>query len=314
MLAAPIASAFEDDLKKIALTVAENVEKAKLKSVTVVDFADLQGKPTELGRFLAQEFSDKLVSANPSVAVVDRANVQFLLKESKLSAEGFIDPASSRKLGKLAGVDAIVIGTTTPVSEGYRLSVRAIGVDSGRVVSASSATIASTKELDQLYRRGVGTAAVTSPSAPATGSLSSRIRSESFKVEPRELIVHTNQKSGSLALAIQNVSGEPLSIGVLERSLLIGSCAPLRHAQDPRINLPYVRKRDARPRDLRELQANERMIVTGSFNTQDDSCITLREGVERATEVSFQMIVSDGNESVRFPLMVPAQVIRRPNH
>ena len=46
------------DLRSLASTVSQHISGSGRKSVAVVDFTDLDGNPTKLGRFLAEEFSD----------------------------------------------------------------------------------------------------------------------------------------------------------------------------------------------------------------------------------------------------------------
>ena len=52
-----IAMAYEKEIKTISSSIAESVTTAGKKTVAVVDFTDLQGNVTELGRFLAEEIS-----------------------------------------------------------------------------------------------------------------------------------------------------------------------------------------------------------------------------------------------------------------
>ena len=151
---------FDSELKALAGNLATKIEGANVRSVTVLDFTDLQGVPTELGRFLAQELSNKLVDAANTVSVVDRANVQFLLRENKLSIEGLINPETRKKLGNLIGVDALVVGTTTPVDDRFRLSARLTSVDTGRILGSHTVTLSASDELSQFYRRGVSGAAI----------------------------------------------------------------------------------------------------------------------------------------------------------
>jgi len=57
------AEAYDTALKGVAANLVLKLEDAKQHSGTVLDFTDLQGAPTELGRFLAQELSGYLVGA-----------------------------------------------------------------------------------------------------------------------------------------------------------------------------------------------------------------------------------------------------------
>ncbi len=129
------------------------VAKGK-KKVTAIDFVDLQGHPTELGRFLAEQLSVELVNAE-GISVVDRANIKSILAEHKLSEEGLVDPANAKKLGQFAGVDAILIGTVSSLDENIVLTVKAVSTETSEIVAAGTVTFQKTSDLQQLLVHGV---------------------------------------------------------------------------------------------------------------------------------------------------------------
>ena len=49
--------AYEKEIKGISSTITESIAKSGKKTIAVVDFTDLQGNVTELGRFIAEELS-----------------------------------------------------------------------------------------------------------------------------------------------------------------------------------------------------------------------------------------------------------------
>ena len=49
--------AYEKELSSLSESLAGNIAKNSKKTVAVVDFTDLQGNVTELGRFIAEELS-----------------------------------------------------------------------------------------------------------------------------------------------------------------------------------------------------------------------------------------------------------------
>lgn len=71
-------SAYEAEIKKLSSTMAEKIAATKKAKVAVVDFTDLQGDVTELGRFIAEEFSVALASAGKGFKVVDRTHLKTI--------------------------------------------------------------------------------------------------------------------------------------------------------------------------------------------------------------------------------------------
>jgi TolB-like protein len=137
--------AFDSQMALITDRIAEAVTKAKLKAVTVAGFTDLHDKESDLGLFLADQISAGLVQKG--CEVVDRNNVARILAEHQLTASGLVDPENAKKLGQFAGLDAIVIGTITPLSGTIRVTVKVLATDSAKLLAAASADIPKTNSI-----------------------------------------------------------------------------------------------------------------------------------------------------------------------
>jgi len=81
--------------------------------VAVVPFdIPRQYEGTRLAAGVTDMITTALVKAG-GVEVIERAQLQHLLKEQNLAAQGIVDPATAAKAGKVLGVDYIVGGTVT---------------------------------------------------------------------------------------------------------------------------------------------------------------------------------------------------------
>ena len=174
--------AYEQEIKSLSTAMAEKIAAAGKKTIAVVDFTDLQGNVTELGRFLAEEFSVALAGMGKGFEVVDRTHLKSILVEHKLSSTGIIDPQTARKLGQIIGVDALITGTITPFGDSIRISVKVLDTATAKVVSASTANIAKTKAIEELLARGIESPQSSSQQVPATGYVPSASSPQSKKV------------------------------------------------------------------------------------------------------------------------------------
>ena len=148
-IALPLA-AQQTELRSLANGLADDIAASGKKSIAVVDFTDLKGNPTELGRFLAEEFSVALTRTHKGFEVIDRAHLKAILAEHKLASTGLIDPATAKKLGQIVGADILLTGTMTPFSETVRIAVKALVTDTARIVAADSADLPKTKTINEL--------------------------------------------------------------------------------------------------------------------------------------------------------------------
>jgi Curli production assembly/transport component CsgG len=136
--------------------VAKMNTKAGIKNVAITDFTKLDGTPTELGKYLAEQFSDAMVNSKATFSIIDRARLNFLLKEAGLDAKGLLDPNSAAKLGKMKGIDAIVIGSMTSEGEIMRINVKALNLESAVILASSKGSIRRTPAIIALEDKGLG--------------------------------------------------------------------------------------------------------------------------------------------------------------
>ena len=173
------AQGYENEIQNLSVKMAQKLVNSGKSKIAVVDFTDLKGNVTELGRFIAEEFSVALLESSQGFEVLDRTHLQSILKEHKLSETGLIDPQTARKLGQFAGVDALVTGTITPLGESVRLAVKVLDVESAKVISATSGNIPATDAIKILLNSNIqagsnnsSTSKKTAPPADSTQTVS----------------------------------------------------------------------------------------------------------------------------------------------
>ena len=218
--------AYEEEIKDISANMAKKIADAGKKTIAVADFTDLQGNVTELGRFLAEEFSVALAGAGTGFEVVDRIHLKSIIMEHKLSATGMIDPTTARKLGKITGVQALITGTVTPFGDNVRITVKILDTETAKIIGASTANIAKTKAIEELLARGIET---RSPYQQPTSSqyIPSSGTGMSKKVGPLAItmkkVTALSKGRVDVTIAFSNSSDKPLR--------LAASCRP-----EPRLN------------------------------------------------------------------------------
>jgi TolB-like protein len=78
------------------------------------------------------------LSQNPAARVVERQEVQRLVDEQNLGAQGRVDPQTASKIGKLVGARYMVLGTFVDFYGDFRVDVRLINTETGEVVKTES--------------------------------------------------------------------------------------------------------------------------------------------------------------------------------
>jgi curli biogenesis system outer membrane secretion channel CsgG len=126
----------DTELSNLAGNLAGQIESQSKKKVAVIDFTDLDGGTSELGKYIAEQLTVDLVIVRKDFSVLDRANLKKILDEHKLTATGLVDPDNAKKLGQFAGVDALILGTITPKNQNISLTAKIITTDTAEIVGA----------------------------------------------------------------------------------------------------------------------------------------------------------------------------------
>jgi hypothetical protein len=202
--------AFDSQMALITDKIAEAVTKVKLKAVTVAGFTDLHDNESDLGLFLADQVSAGLVQKG--CEVVDRKNVARILAEHQLTASGLVDPENAKKLGQFAGLDAIVIGTITPLSGTIRVTLKVLATDSAKLLAAASADIPKTNSIRDVM--GEPEIAEPTPTAQVQRGALAQPQSPTASDEVRPSLILTNEQATAAFNYLQDTLQKPHAKGV----------------------------------------------------------------------------------------------------
>ena len=215
-----VTSEYDQALASIGTELAECMEQAERKRVAAVDFTDLSGGVSELGRLVAEELTTELVrkSIGKSYSVIDRNHLQVILQEHKLDTTGLIDPENSRKLGRFAGIDTIITGNIFELEESIRITVKAMDTETATITCASRGDAAKTMALREAGAM-ITSRSERSPSAAAE-EVSISTESEAIHKDDRlQVSLRSIQKSRNgqriqIVLGIRNVSDGELRLAI----------------------------------------------------------------------------------------------------
>lgn len=133
------------DLGALNEQLANDIVKAKLRSVIIVDFQDPFGKPSTLGWYVADELSENWLAKKQKFRVLDRSE----LKDTGVGPED-LTSETVKRLGSVWGVDAIVTGAVETSPEHYIVSTTIRRVADNTKIAAESITIPHSRILDLL--------------------------------------------------------------------------------------------------------------------------------------------------------------------
>lgn len=110
-----------------------------LPTVAVMDFTGfMMGAGADAQVSLGKAVSAMLVtefSGRSGMVVVERAEIQDLLREQDLALSGRLDESSAIEIGKLLGVQYVLHGQVTSIVDDLRMDIRAVDVETSEIVA-----------------------------------------------------------------------------------------------------------------------------------------------------------------------------------
>lgn len=154
-------SDYEKQISLLANSISDKVVQSGKIRVAIAEILDNNGNNTELGKAIAEELSVNLMNFNKGFQVMERSNLHAILKEHQLAATGLIDQETAKKLGQLKAVDVIVVGTITPYSDYFRLSIKILDTESGLAFGGTLGNIAKTDPVNKLFDNKITNGSIT---------------------------------------------------------------------------------------------------------------------------------------------------------
>ncbi len=101
---------------------------------------------------LTKSLQEKLVTAmaGKGMQVVERDQLERVLKEQKLGYSGLINTNSAKKIGQLLGADGMLLGAINDMGNSITINARLVDMETGKTVSASEVELPKTPLIAQL--------------------------------------------------------------------------------------------------------------------------------------------------------------------
>jgi TolB-like protein len=154
MLLLPTYALSELDTKLDLLTtqIITNMTQNNKTTIAVIEFSDIEGSITVLGKYIAEELTTRLFITK-KFEVVERELLYKVLKEYKLNLSGLVDASSAKELGKILGVTAIVTGTITDLGKSVKINSRLISTENGSLFAVAAVEVTKDETVKSLLEK-----------------------------------------------------------------------------------------------------------------------------------------------------------------
>jgi TolB-like protein len=139
----------------------------KQPRIAVQDLTGIDGRVTNLGRFLAEEVLTNLFSSG-GFSIIERRHLRKIMEEKGLLQKGITqaDPRLLEEIGRILGADAIVAGTIADGAGNRVVTARVISTKDGEILAVARATLAEepgVKALESVVEEASAPPALSAP-------------------------------------------------------------------------------------------------------------------------------------------------------
>lgn len=157
------AADLKEGVEQLASAIAKSVPEGKQLRVAVTDFPDLQGVTSDLGRYIAERLTTRLIQDPRKFRVVERRRLGQVLAELKFGMSDLVDPAKAKQLGRMVGVEALVVGSLSDLGNIVEVDARIIEIETSNMLVAATTSISKDETVKTMQERGREMPAPSSP-------------------------------------------------------------------------------------------------------------------------------------------------------
>ena len=143
------ASDFRAGINGIVNQIINSMETKNKKNLAVMDFKNIDHSVSKMGMYLSETLITKLFQTD-KFEVIERSQLDQALKEIGLSQTGIIDSETTKKVGKILGVDSLAIGTITDLVDTVEINARLVSTETGKVFAVASSEVKKDKVVAKL--------------------------------------------------------------------------------------------------------------------------------------------------------------------
>lgn len=148
------AQGVEEGIRQLAEQIVERSASADKTTIAISAFPHADDTCSELSNYIADELVLNLFSVpGNNLSIVERSQLGQIFSEIELSMTGAVDANTTQELGRIAGVDTLLVGSITDMGDELRVNARMLDTETAQVFSAAAVNIPRTSTIQGLFER-----------------------------------------------------------------------------------------------------------------------------------------------------------------
>jgi len=148
-----------------AIREASNEINSKVSAGSFIGIISIQSASTALSEYVIDEIIGNAVK-DGNFTVLDRQRLDQIRQEQNFQLSGEVDDDFALSIGRLIGIQTIITGTVSPLGNRYRITIRALNVQTGAVQVQFNKNIDAGETIVALMQNSSGGTAIPQTQTP----------------------------------------------------------------------------------------------------------------------------------------------------
>jgi len=197
-------------IKKLAQKIVSNSSINGKRSIAISYFTHTNGDTSEFSKYIADKLVVNLFNVpNANLDIIEREQLAAIFHEMKFNMTGVVDTKTIQKLGKIHGVDSLVLGSITEMGKKISITARVADTETGQVTSAAEVIIEKKPYIKNLLSKKI----IDKDAHETKKKSEKKIKKTSISREKRALRV--NQSPIELFKVIQQYADNNIQVSIL---------------------------------------------------------------------------------------------------
>jgi TolB-like protein len=160
----------KEGVDRLATQLAASAPPGRTLRVAVADMPNLEGATCNLGRYIAERLTTRLSGQSQKFRVIERRRLGQVLGELKFNMSDLVDPAKAKQLGRMLGVEALVVGTISALGNTTDIDARIIEIETNNVLPGVTVAISTDDTVKRLATECQTATVRSAPDGPGGGA------------------------------------------------------------------------------------------------------------------------------------------------
>lgn len=244
------AESIDGGLDEMATQIVQRTANDGGSNVGISTFTHSDGTCSQLSNYISEFIVDSLFNAGQGqIDIIERSQLSAIFREMELVYDATIAPDTARRLGEIAGVDALVTGSLIEFGEVVKVQARLISTKDGKLFATARSDFPMIGTIGQMMegrsRAACGFtdakgAPVETASAPASATTAQNAgssgitpasdaaniyESDIFVAQISNAIYSAAKGEMTISMRVQNTSDKAIAVSYLNKSMSLSDGA-----------------------------------------------------------------------------------------